>query len=155
MREKRKRRYVTYSAKAPKKPSLTMRLVAKWSVLALIVIAASVVYVRQRNTIISIGYQINELRKGISAAGKEELKLRATLVTLQRPQRLLKEVKDRNLGLEDVSPGQVMSLVTPRPLSLRPIARRTVEDPPAASGPLAKVSAAAPHREHTVLRQRR
>lgn len=154
-KKKKKRRYVTYMAHARKKPRLGMRFMAKWSVLALIVIATAVAYVWQRNTIISLGYRIEELGKGISSAGKEESKLRVTLVRLQKPQRLWEEVRERALGLEEVSPNQVMTLLTPRPFGLPPAKRRVSDYPPAAPETAVKVSVPAPHRETSVLRWRR
>jgi hypothetical protein len=132
-----------------------MLFIVKWSLPAMVVIATAVTYVWQTNTVISLGYEISKLKKNISESGDEALKLQSALVTLQRAQRLLEEVRDRNLGLERPSPHQVMSLRTPRPFDSSPMKRKTTYDPPAASGPLANVSAATPHRERSVLRQRR
>jgi len=146
---------VTYGAQARKKPRLSMRFIAKWSVVAFIVIAAAVAYVWQKNTIISLGYRIDGLRKDIVAAGDEELKLQARLARLQRPDWLWEEVKARELGLQKFSPNQVMELPTPPPFRLPPAQRRIAHYPPAVSGAVAKVSAAAPHRERSVLRRRR
>ncbi len=146
---------MTYQAQAAKKPRLSTRLIAKWFVCVFIVIAAAVVYVWQRNTVISLGYDMNKLRKEASRAGEEEQKLRATLVSLQTAQRLLTEVKQRQLGLQDVSPSQRMSLVAPRRLGLASATRETLNDPPAASQSLANVTAATPHRGNSVLKRRR
>lgn len=146
---------MTYGAKARRKPRLSMRLVAKWSLVAVLLIATAVVYVWQRNTIITLGYDIRDLKKSIRQSENEERKLQVTLATLQTAQRLLKEVEERQLGLLEPSSQQRMTVVAPRPLDF-PRKRRTgIYDPPAASGPLARVSAATPHRENTVLRRRR
>ena len=146
---------MTYRAKIRKKPRLSMLFIAKWSLPAIVIIATAVAYVWQTNTVISLGYEMNKLKKNISESGDEALKLQSALVTLQRAQRLLEEVKERNLGLERPSPHQVMSLQMPRPFDSSPTKRENAYDPPAASGPLANVTAATPHRERSVLRQRR
>ena len=154
-KKQKKRRYVTYGVQAGKKPRLTMRFIARWSVVVFMVIATAVTYVWQKNTIISLGYRIHELRREIKAAGDEELKFRASLAKLQRPDRLWEEVNARQLGLHKIRPEQVMRLATPPPLS-EPEKKWTIAYyPPAVSETVAKVSVTAPHRESTVLRRRR
>jgi len=154
-KKKKKRRYVTYGVQARRKPRLTMRLIGKWSVIVFILIATAVAYVWQKNTIISLGYRINELRKGISTAGTEELKLRATLVRLQRPQRLWAEIRERELGLEEPSPKQKITLAAPRPFRL-PVAKRgTARSAPAVSATVARISVRRPHPENPPSRRRR
>ncbi len=156
MRKKKKKyRYVTFGTQARKKPRLSMRLIAKWSVIVFILLATAVAYVWQRNTIISLGYRITELRKDISVAGDEELKLQAELVRLQRPQRLWEEVNARGLGLQRESPNQVMVLGTPRPFRLPPANKEAAHCPPVVPRSLAKLSVAAPHYESSVLSRRR
>jgi cell division protein FtsL len=155
MRKKKRRKYVTYHAKARKTPRLNMESVVKWSVVAVIVIATAVVYVWQRNTIITLGYEISNLKKEIREAGTEELKLQAKLAPLYTTQHILKQVREKGLDLAEVPPGQRMTLVMPRPIEVSPTRRKLTQIPPAASGSLANVSAAAPHRDYTVLRQKR
>jgi cell division protein FtsL len=152
---KKKAKYMTYQAQARKKPRLNMRFIAKWSVFAFIVLATAVIYVWQRNTTISLGYEISDLRKRISVAGNEEQKLRTDLVSLQSPQRLLKEVKERQLGLEVPSPNQKMTLLTPPPLDSEAARPRGIGYPPAASQPLAQIRAATPHRDNSSVRKSR
>lgn len=152
---KKKAKYVTYEAQARKKPRLSMRFIARWSVFAFIIIATAVIYVWQKNTVISLGYEISDLRKSISAAGTKELKLRADLVSLQSPQRLLKELKERQLGLEVPSQNQKMTLLPPPPLDSSIARPRRIDSPPAAPQPLANVPAAAPHRENSYVRKSR
>ncbi len=153
MRKKtKKRRYVTYGAKARKKPCLNMRFIAKWSVFAFVLLVTAVVYVGERNTIISLGYRINALQKDITQAENEELKLHAELVGLQRPDWLWREVKDRALGLERESPKQVITLSTPRKFELSSAKRRAAHHHPAVSRIVGKLSVATPPRESSVRR---
>jgi len=154
-KEKKKRRYVMYLSQRKKKPPLTMRSMARWSVFASIVIAAAVVYVWQTNTKIALGYRIEKLRGDISSAVSEESKLRVALVSLQSPQRLWEEINERALGLQEVSPSQVMTLATPRPFGLPPTKRRVSHYPPAVLRTATSVSVPAPHRETSVFRSRR
>jgi len=158
----RKKKYVTYKAQAKKKPRLSMRFIAKWSVFAFVLIVTAVAYVWQQNTKITLGYRINELERDIQAAGNEELKLRAKLVRLQRPDWLWEEVSARALGLQAISPSQRMTLATPRPLELPPAKRKAARYPHAAPRTVGKVAgpgfspgAPAPQRESSVLKQRR
>lgn len=146
---------MTYGVRARKRPPLTMRLIARWSVVVFIVIGTAVAYVWQRNTMISLGYRIHELRKNIKAAGDEELKRQAALAKLRRPDRLWEEVIARQLGLQKISPRQVMELATPRPFSEPSIKPMRAHYPPAVPGTVAKVSITAPHRERSVLRRER
>ncbi len=161
-KKKKKRRYVTYRAQAKKRPRLSMRFIAKWSVFAFILIVTAVAYVWQQNTKITLGYRINELERNILAAGNEELKLRAKLVRLQRPDWLSEEVNARALGLQTISPKQRLTLATPRPLELPPAKREAARYPHAAprtvgkvAGPGFRPGAPAPHGESSVLKQRR
>ena len=154
-KKKKKRRYVTYGVRAKKKPRLTMRFIAKWSLVALIVIGTAVGHVWQRNTIISLGYDIHRLGKDIKAAEEEGLKLRAALAKMQRPDRIWEEVLRKDLGLQKISPGQVMELETPPPFHLPPTKPGIADYPPAVSGIVAKVSVTAPHRDTSVSRSRR
>jgi len=146
---------VTYRAKARKTPRLSMGSVARWSVLAFILIATAVVYVWQRNTIITLGYEITGLKKEIREAGTEEQKLRVKLASLHATRNILTKVKEKGLDLEEVPPSRRITLAMPRPIELSPTKQKVTQNPPAASGSLANVSAAAPHRERTVLRQKR
>jgi cell division protein FtsL len=156
MRKKRDRkRYVTYKAEVKKKPHLGMRFIAKWSVPVFVLTVTAVVYVWERNTIISLGYGIREMERAISVAESEGQKLQVELMKLQRPQRLMDEIDKRRLGLVEVSPSRVKTLVTPRPVALRERKEKGIGFPPAASWPVAELPVAAPHRESSVLRQRR
>ncbi len=146
---------MTYRAKARKAPRLNMAAAAKWSVLAFIMIATAVIYVWQRNTVITLGYEMSGLKKDIREAATEQLKLRAKLVPLQTTQHLLRKVEEKGLDLEAVPPSRRITVAMPRPIELSPAKRKVPQSPPAASRSLANVSAAAPHRDYTVSRQKR
>lgn len=146
---------MTYGAKARKKPRLSMRFIAKWSVFAFVLLVTAVVYVWQRNTIISLGYRINVLQRDITQAENEELKLQAELVRLQRPDWLWQEVNDRALGLQRESPNQVMTLSTPRKFELPSAKTSAPHHHPAVSRIVGKLSVATPPRESSVLTLRR
>lgn len=146
---------MTYAAKARKKPRLSVGFIAKWSVLAFLVIAAAVLYVWQKNLVITLGYEITELKKQIRDAGEEELKLQAKLAPLYTTQYLLKKVQEKGLDLQEVPQGRRITLATPRPLEGVPAIKEVTHNPPAAPGSMARLSAAAPHRESTVLKQKR
>lgn len=155
MRKKKKRKFVTYAAKAQKKPRLSVGFIVKWSVLASLVIAAAVVYVWQKNLVITLGYDITELKKQIRDAGEEELKLQAKLAPLYTTPYLLQKVREKGLDLQEVPQSRRITLATPRPLDGAPVIRKVTHNPPAAPGSMARLSAAAPHRESIVLQQKR
>lgn len=146
---------MTYAAQARKKPRLSVGFITKWSVLAFLVIAAAVVYVWQKNLVITLGYDITELKKQIRDAGEEELKLQAKLAPLYTTQYLLKKVQEKGLDLQEVPQARRITLATPRPLKGSPLFEKVTHNPPAAPGSMARLSAAAPHRESTVLQQKR
>jgi hypothetical protein len=119
------------------------------------VIAAAVLYVWQKNLVITLGYDITELKRQIRDAGEEELKLQAKLAPLYTTQYLLNKVQEKGLDLQEVPQARRITLATPRPLSATPAMATVTHNPPAAPGSVARLSAAAPHRESTVLQQKR
>jgi len=152
---KKRKKFVTFAAKARKKPRLSTRFIAKWSVLAFLVIGAAVLYVWQKNVIITLGYDITGLKKEIREAGEEELKLQVKLAPLHTTQYLLKKVQEKGLDFQEVPQTRLITLATPPPLEEMPAIRRVTHNPPAASGSLATPSATTPHRESIVLQQKR
>ncbi len=87
-------------------------------VLALIAVAAGIIYVWQRNRMLDMGYAISRLRGEIRELNHERTKLEADLGKLKEPNRIRREVERRHLGLVPPSAGQIVVLPDPEPLAV-------------------------------------
>jgi len=87
-------------------------------VLVLIAVAAGIAYVWQRNQMLSMGNTLSTLRREIAALSAEGDKLDANLNKLKEPNRIRREVEQRRLGLRPPSPGQIVRVPEPEPLTL-------------------------------------
>ena len=103
-------------------------------VLALIAVAAGIIYVWQRNRMLNMGYTVSRLRGEITEFNQERSKLEADLGKLKEPNRIRQEVERRHLGLVPPSPDQIVRLPEPEPLALadeqerrRPLGQRLWE----------------------------
>jgi cell division protein FtsL len=99
--------------------------------LALIAVAAGIIYVWQRNRLLHMSYTIRTLRREVEALDKAQTGLEADIGELKTPTRIRRLVHERGLGLVPASSDQIVHLTEPDPVTLaqddeprRPIGRR-------------------------------
>ena len=100
-----------------KKPRLVRGLL-RYLVLACIIFGTAFIYVKQRNSVTKMGYEINELRQQNAQLDKQNDSLEIRLSELERPDRIKEAIRQRRLRLTEVEARQKVTLPKPDPIRL-------------------------------------
>jgi hypothetical protein len=100
-----------------KKPRLVRGLL-RYLVLACIIFGTAFIYVNQCNSVTTMGYEINELRRQNALLDKQHDSLEIRLNALERPDKIKKAIKERRLRLTEVEARQKVTLPKPDPIRL-------------------------------------
>ena len=88
-------------------------------VLVLIAVATGILYVRQHNRLLGMGYTIGTLRKEVVALEQDRLKLDADVNALREPGRIKRLVEERGLGLVPATGNRIVYRTEPEPITLQ------------------------------------
>ena len=100
-----------------KKPRLVRGLL-RYLVMACIIFGTAFIYVKQRNSVTKMGYEINELRGHNAQLDKQNDSLEIRLTELERPDRIKEAIRKRGLRLAEVEARQKVTLPKPDPIEL-------------------------------------
>jgi hypothetical protein len=100
-----------------KKPRL-VRGLTRYIVLACVIFGTAFVYVKQRNTVTRMGYDINVLKQRDTDLAREHGLLEIELTELKRPDRIREEIRREGLNLREVENDQKITLYRPMPMEI-------------------------------------
>ena len=101
-----------------KKPRLVRGLM-RYLVIACVIFGTAFIYVKQRNSVTKMGYEINGLRKRCTQLDQEYHALEINLTELKRPDRIRELVRLYGLNLVEVEAGQKVTLGKPDPIEVK------------------------------------